>query len=177
MLYRKTLLLLLTSLIPVSIFYVTGLIELRIGSLQILPLISLASLIVRMMSYHILKKDTVLFSSYKQWLTILGILLLILFFTIITLWQIEPKTIWSIFLGLSFVLIFIFYALTRTELVISTHWILIREELVLRSEVQVGMHDNVLIVENEKTKLKMKIRSHKDEIKRVLEIEEEGIGA
>jgi hypothetical protein len=39
------------------------------------------------------------------------------------------------------------------------------------------MHDNVLIVENEKTKLKMKIQSHKDEIKRVLEIEEEGIGA
>jgi hypothetical protein len=85
MLYSKTFLLLLTSLIPVSIFYLTGLVDIRIASLQILPLMPLAALIVRMVSYHILKKDTLLFTSYKKWLTLFGTFLVILSFTVMTL--------------------------------------------------------------------------------------------
>jgi len=174
MLYSKTFLLLLTSLIPVSIFYLTGLVDIRIASLQILPLMPLAALIVRMVSYHILKKDTLLFTSYKKWLTLFGTFLVILSFTVMTLWQIESTTIWSISLGIPLALFFIFDALLRTELVISTHWIFIQGELVSRSEVHAEIHDDVLKVEGERIKFKAKIQSHRDEIEKVLETGEEG---
>jgi SMC interacting uncharacterized protein involved in chromosome segregation len=71
-------------------------------------------------------------------------------------------------------LFFIFDALLRTELVISTHWISIQGELVSRSEVHAEIHDDVLKVEGERIKFKAKIQSHRDEIEKVLETGEEG---
>ncbi|MFZ2781624.1 MAG: hypothetical protein WAZ31_06255 [Rectinemataceae bacterium] len=171
-LYGKTILLLSTSIIPISILYFSDIIDIQVGALQIFPLIPLSLLIVRMVSYHILKRDGILFTSYKKPLTVLGIAILLMCFSVITLWQIEPSTVLTIFVVISTALVLIFGLLLKTELVISKNWILIEGELVHRSEIHAEVREDVLLVKNEKINLKTKIKSNIDEIKNYLNIEE-----
>ena len=171
-LFSRTFTVLLTSLIPAVILCFKGVVDIKIGSMMIVPLFSLSLYLVRSFSIYILKKDKVLFSSYRKSLSIIGIIIVAAWFTIIALFQIQESKGLYILFEIELVLTIIWYSLLLSELVITKNMLLIKGELLHRSEVNIKVQDNVLNVQKGSRVLKQRIKSNIEEIKKSIIIEE-----
>ena len=144
-LFKMIYFVLLVTLVPYVILYVTGIIKFSIASIHLLPILLIAIVITRISHYEVIVNDddSIVFSSYKSSNTIILILLIIILLSIIALMQIKNEIkYYYLILGILVVSIPLFIRI-NSEMIISKTRVYINGEIFNRAELKFEVNNNI----------------------------------